>query len=196
MVVIASMMTASTGLAQSSPVSEHNKPAELAKLFNNRDAFAEIMSEQEFERRILLPARSRVLIDIWNMVQKDSNRDTVRGNVIYYFVRSGLWDANARALVFKTGRDRSPDLRRLAMHVLVNRGERESRSDVLRFLDDPVESVRDATLQAIFFWPDSSAIAADYVRKNQRKKGRAQSLLRANTILKREQERIKKEGIR
>jgi hypothetical protein len=161
------------------------------ELFNTSDSMAKAQAHLDFHEKVLPPRRAPLLHEMWLYVAGRPERVTVRAAVLGYLMQPPRWEPQARDLVTKASHDNDSQLRRLALTTFVSRGEAEAQQDILAFLKDPDDELRDLTILSIWNWPEAPKIMADYAKANAKARGHEKSISRAMLLLKRRSETAK-----
>jgi hypothetical protein len=163
------------------------KIRKFAEKFESDDSLSRVMSFEEFDKEIPATERAEFLVKVWDFV-KDSKTETgVRLSILAYLVGKEPdqmpWNDNLRDRVMDAGKSKEVKARRVALNTLIKRKQLELRSQILSFLNDENEDVRELVLVEISRWPNAEQLLESYIRTNTNRSARSKSVNRAQFLL-------------
>lgn len=161
--------------------------------FNVTDSLARRVAFEEFDKRVELSERAELLSEMWEFVESDPEQADVRLTILAYLIGEGQreqmpWDDSLGKHVFAASKGSDPEMRRLVLNVLARSNTQTSRKQMLSFLKDEDDSIREAAIIEIFRKSDYQSVLSAYVKENEGKKERHNSVRKAKFFLSKQRE--------
>jgi HEAT repeat protein len=154
--------------------------------FSSTDSLSRRIAFDEFDKTVSPSERATVLSDMWERVQQTKQHKT-RLTILAYLTDphpgGTIFNDRLRNHILEAGNDPDPDMKRLVINVLVEQKSADTRSRLLRFLQDEDDDIREAAITEISRWDDSESILKKYVATNQGRKERTSSVRKARFFL-------------
>lgn len=163
---------------------------EMARRFEADDGLGLVAAFAAFDKAVPAAERTAELERLWSS-EEAARRPAVRASVLAYAL-SRPWEEGRRSLILRGAGDKSPLVRRTALHGLVRPEFTDARARVLAYLDDPDDPLREAALIHVSAWPDAQDVMARYAAAHRRDKTRARSVGKADFFLEKAQRKERK----
>jgi hypothetical protein len=158
----------------------------LAAKFATDDAHGRAVAYTEFETRV--PAEQRVvaLSELWEAVADQPTAEITRQSLLAYLARERVerlaWDERLRRHLSEA-RQGGRALRELALRAFVRLDQAEARDEILGFLDDSDDTIRNAALIVVSRWSDGRPRLQAYIDRYTASPAHAASVERARFLL-------------
>jgi hypothetical protein len=172
------------------PMGNESTVRDLASKFNTIDSLSRLIAFEEFDKRVSPNERAVVLAEIWEAAPEQTN---VRLSVLAYLISGDQkqmpWNDRLEENVIAASTDANPEIRRLVLNVLIKRMTPDAQEQILFFLEDDDDSIREAAIIEIAQWDDSQSVLESYVKTNQGKEERLNSVRKAQFFLEKQKSR-------
>ena len=153
--------------------------------FNVTDSLARRVAFEEFDKRVELSKRAEFLSEMWEFVESNPKLADVRPTILAYLIgqKQMPWDDRLAKHIYAASKDTNPEMRRLVLNVLARSNTQTSRKQMLSFLKDEDDSIREAAIAEIAGGADYQSVLSTYVKENEGKKERHSSVSKAKFLL-------------
>ena len=153
--------------------------------FNVTDSLARRVAFEEFDKRVAPNKRAAILSEMWEFVESSPKLADVRPTILAYLIgqKQMPWDDRLAKYIFAASKDTNPEMKRLVLNVLARSNTQTSRKQMLSFLKDGDDSIREAAIAEIVRGVDYQSVLKAYVKENEGKKERHNSVSKAKFLL-------------